>query len=155
MEIKEYIESGIIESFLLGLATPDEEVELQQLRRVFPELNVEIAMAERRLEKLAFEDAVEPPAVAWDNILQRVNWEEDNRDFKKKTKDQHNYYINVEPRKDELITVHKYWKYAFVTIFILSKIFLLGAIIYGLKYYREVNENSRKQPAPAQIERTR
>ncbi|MCK7555004.1 hypothetical protein MKQ70_08285 [Chitinophaga sedimenti] len=154
MEIKEYIDSGIIESYLLGLATPEEELELQQLRRVFPELNVEIAITERKLEKLAFEDAVEPPALAWDNIIQRITWEETNRDYgRTRKKDSSNIHIHMAPRKDDLITVHKYWKYAFICIFILSKLFLIGAIIYGLKYYREL----KSQPAqtPTQQEQTR
>jgi hypothetical protein len=155
LEIREYIESGIIESYLLGLATHDEAVELQQLRRVFPELNSEIAMTERRLEKMAFADDLKPPAEVWNKITHRIRWEEENRH--KSEEDRANYtFINMQPRTDHMITVHKNWKYAFIVIFILSKIFLIGAIILGLKYYREMRDHRvRQQSAPTQLERTK
>lgn len=156
MEIREYIESGIIESYLLGLASPQEEAELKQLRRVFPELNSEIAIAELRFEKLAFQDAVMPPEKTWDGIQQRICWEDE---FKRKTNnpaEKANYtFINMQPRQDSLITVHKNWKYAFIVIFILSKLLLIGAIILGVKYYQELKEHGAQQPKPTQIENRR
>lgn len=111
-------------------------------------------MTERRLEKMAFDDAVMPPAEVWSKITHRIRWEEENRS--KTEEERANYtFINMQPRDDHMITVHKNWKYAFIVIFILSKIFLIGAIILGLKYYREIRDHRAQQPVPSQVERTK
>lgn len=51
MDIKEYISSGIIETYVLGLCTPEEEQELEQLRSQHTELNKAILEYEKAMEK--------------------------------------------------------------------------------------------------------
>lgn len=62
MNVQEYISSGIVESYVLGLASPDEQREFEQICAQYPEvLEARIAF-ETSLEDLAMENAVVPPA---------------------------------------------------------------------------------------------
>ena len=52
MNIQEYISSGIIESYVLGLASPEERTEFEQICAQYPELaearnNFELALEEQ------------------------------------------------------------------------------------------------------------
>lgn len=58
MNIKEYIQSGIIESYVLGLADAEERAELEQLRMQHPEIEQAITAFERELESSAQHHAV-------------------------------------------------------------------------------------------------
>jgi anti-sigma-K factor RskA len=51
MDIKAYILSGIIETYVLGLCTPAEEQEFEQLRRQYPALDKAVLDFEEELEK--------------------------------------------------------------------------------------------------------
>ena len=61
MDIREYIQSGVIEAYVLGLATEQEVAELEGLRHVHPQIKQAINEFEISLEKKAFENAVDPP----------------------------------------------------------------------------------------------
>ncbi len=58
MNIKEYIQSGIIESYVLGLADAEERAELEQLRMQHPEIEQAIRTFEQELETSAQQNAV-------------------------------------------------------------------------------------------------
>jgi len=58
MNIKEYIQSGIIESYVLGLADAEERAELEQLRMQHPEIGQAIQAFEKELEASASRNAV-------------------------------------------------------------------------------------------------
>lgn len=62
MNIKEYISSGIVESYVLGLASEEERMEFEKLCSEYPELVAARNSFELSLEKQAFENAMEPPA---------------------------------------------------------------------------------------------
>jgi hypothetical protein len=51
MDIQQYISSGIIESYVMGLSSHDEEKELEQLRSQYPELDKAIIEYEVEMEK--------------------------------------------------------------------------------------------------------
>ena len=72
MDIKEYISSGIIESYVLGLATEEEVSILECVRQKNPEVEQAIRDMEQSLESLASHQAVEPSAslesAIWDRI---------------------------------------------------------------------------------------
>lgn len=53
MNIKEYIQSGIIESYVLGLADAEERAELEQLSMQYPEIGKAIQAFEEELETSA------------------------------------------------------------------------------------------------------
>ena len=62
MNIQEYISSGIIESYVLGLASPEERVEFEKMCALYPELAEARNSFELAIEKQAFQDSVLPPA---------------------------------------------------------------------------------------------
>jgi anti-sigma-K factor RskA len=59
---QEYIESGAIEAFVLGIATPDEVRELEQMKQLYPAVAQAIARFEEELEQKSLQQAVPPPA---------------------------------------------------------------------------------------------
>ena len=61
MNIEDYISSGILETYLLGLAGEEEARDLEQLCLQYPELNVALQETERTLEKYAQLHAILPP----------------------------------------------------------------------------------------------
>lgn len=62
MDIKEYIQSGIIEQYVLGLASTEEAVELEQLCIEYPELKEAISDFEKSFEESLFANQLQPPA---------------------------------------------------------------------------------------------
>lgn len=147
MELHHYIESGIIESYALGLATATEVEELQYMRKLYPELNTEIRMVERRIEMVALSEGVMPPARLKDRLFQRIDWE----DQKTKEKDKSNYtFINIESKNRDYITVHKWWKLFFIMVFIVSKVCLFAAIYYYLKYQQLQERKSEQVSYPTE-----
>jgi anti-sigma-K factor RskA len=72
MNIKEYIASGIIEQYVLGLCTNEEAKELEQLRNQYPELKEAILQYEVELEEKMMKDAILPSAEMDEKILRSL-----------------------------------------------------------------------------------
>ncbi|TMI98206.1 MAG: anti-sigma factor [Bacteroidetes bacterium] len=68
MNIKEYISSGVVESYVLGLLTAQERFEFEQYCEAYPELKAARDAFELAVEKQAMENAVSPPA----NVKEKV-----------------------------------------------------------------------------------
>ncbi len=68
-EIRAYIETGILELYVLGDLTHDEKIQVEGMALKYPEIKAEIAEIERSLEAYALENAVEPPAELRDKVL--------------------------------------------------------------------------------------
>ena len=60
MDTKAYIESGVIESYVLGFASAEEAVELEMLCVQYADIKNAVAEFEAVIEKRAFEDAIVP-----------------------------------------------------------------------------------------------
>lgn len=75
MDIKAYIESGIIESYVLGMADDQERAELEQLSRQYPEIKAAIEAFEVSLEQNAMANAMQPAARVKANILNEISHE--------------------------------------------------------------------------------
>jgi len=73
VNIKEYISSGIVESYVLGLASEEEKAEFEQLCTRYPELVAARNSFELSLEKEAFENASEPPGSVKQGFLDFIN----------------------------------------------------------------------------------
>ncbi|MBL7713085.1 MAG: anti-sigma factor [Chitinophagaceae bacterium] len=61
MNIQEYISSGIVEAYVLGLATESEVQELRQLMLQYPELRAAVQEQEDVLVRYAQQNAIAPP----------------------------------------------------------------------------------------------
>lgn len=72
MNLKEYIASGIIESYVMGLASESESVEFEQMCAQYPELVAERRKFEESLESYAAEQAMRPPKEVKAKILKAI-----------------------------------------------------------------------------------
>lgn len=73
MDIKEYIASGIIESYVLGFSSDQERREVECLSSIYPELKEEVERSQLALEKYAASIAVQPPEELKANILNAIS----------------------------------------------------------------------------------
>lgn len=72
MNIKEYISSGIIESYVLGLTSSEEAREFEQLCDTYPELVAERNRFEYELEEHALANSLPAPAYIGKRVLNRI-----------------------------------------------------------------------------------
>ena len=72
MDIKEYISSGIIESYVLGLASPEEMAEFEKLCREYPELLAARTNFEIALEKQMENQVIVPPAGIKEKVMNTI-----------------------------------------------------------------------------------
>ncbi|GAC1437751.1 MAG: hypothetical protein NVSMB63_00030 [Sediminibacterium sp.] len=75
MNIKAYIESGVIESYVLGMADAQEAAELEQLSRLYPEIRKAMDDFEALLEKTAMADARPAPAGVKERLFASLSHE--------------------------------------------------------------------------------
>jgi hypothetical protein len=143
MEIKRYIESGVLESYVLGATSEEETVELFQLKNQHPEIQNALFELETDLERIAQHMAIVPPPGMLTKIEDSINElinranttpQIENRKGNQKKSDtgNANQFIEVEAESKH-IRVHKLWRWVFGAVFILSKIFLIASIYYFLE----------------------
>jgi len=72
VNIKEYISSGVVESYVLGLLTAQERFEFEQYCEAYPELKAARNAFEIAIEKQAMENAVSPPAFVKEKVLSAI-----------------------------------------------------------------------------------
>ena len=72
MNIQEYIASGVLESYVLGLANETEIAEIEALALKSPEIKAEIRAIEDALESYAFANAEAPPAYLQNHIWEKI-----------------------------------------------------------------------------------
>jgi len=134
LNIQQYISSGIIESYLLGLVSEEESAELESMCRIYPELDVEIKYCQQRMERMMYDEPARPPAELKGRILQLI---EKTPEIEPVT----NYtFINLPHKEEGYITVSKMWKYVVLVQWILLKVMVVVAIFYYFKY-RELQES--------------
>jgi len=72
VNVKDYISSGIIESYVMGLANESERTEFEQLCTQYPELVAARRDFEEKLENHAFENAEIPPSMVKVKVLEAI-----------------------------------------------------------------------------------
>ena len=72
MDLKQYIESGIIESYVMGLASDTERTEFERLCKEYPELLAARRKFEEKLEGSASENAELPPPEVKAKVLEAI-----------------------------------------------------------------------------------
>jgi anti-sigma-K factor RskA len=76
LDIEAYIQSGIIESYVLGLSSTEEAIEVEKLRLQYPEIDKALEGFSVMLEKEAFENAIAPPADVKSKIIAGIKEDE-------------------------------------------------------------------------------
>lgn len=72
-----YIESGILELYVLGDLSREEALEVEVMASKYPEIKIEISAIEQTMEAYALQNEVEPSAPARSKILDRILGVED------------------------------------------------------------------------------
>jgi len=72
VNVSAYIQSGVIESYVLGLATPEERAEVERYRTRYPEVDAAIQQCEANLETNCFDHAKPPESDLWNDLKRRI-----------------------------------------------------------------------------------
>ena len=72
MDIKAYIESGILEQYVLGKVTETERLEVEQYASQYPEIKAELEAIEIAMEEFAMAQQVTPMPGGLDKIMARI-----------------------------------------------------------------------------------
>ena len=82
MDIKEYIASGILESYALGTVSEQERREVECMSAIYPEIREALVNYQLQIEKVASANAITPPSELKDRVLSAV-YEEIDKDTEK------------------------------------------------------------------------
>ena len=140
MEIKEYIESGVLEAYVIGSASEKEVERLLKYKEKYPEIQTALNQIETDMERIAQYMAVPPPPSLWAKIESYNDGLVITPDVKpaKVKENKHNQrnpdqqFIEVEGSSSHM-RIHKLWRWVFAAVFVLGKIFLGFAIYYYLE----------------------
>lgn len=135
---------------MLGLASEEEEQEVQQMKVLYPEVSSALNELEIQIEQYCLDNAVPPPPDTWELIQARTTGKDikkrdqngQDRQRKAAPKPDKPDYLEVEV-SDSFIRVHKLWRLAFLIVFILSKIFLVAGLYYYFKADSQQEEIER------------
>jgi anti-sigma-K factor RskA len=72
VNIKEYISSGILESYALGELTPSERLEVEKNLAQYPELRAELALVEETMEAFLMKAGEQPGAEVKEKIMASI-----------------------------------------------------------------------------------
>ncbi|HEY4108984.1 hypothetical protein [Puia sp.] len=149
MNIELYMQSGIVESYALGLATQQEVDEFEQLLPHFPELKDALLDFEYHLELFSIDNEIPPPPEIRQQVEDRLRGvpalpHSTRREYRRHGPE----YVQAKETSNH-IRVHKIWRSLFIAVFILSKIFLILAIYYFLQY-RHAEKQASQVQAPVE-----
>ncbi|MBL4676081.1 MAG: anti-sigma factor [Mucilaginibacter sp.] len=149
-DVKAYIESGILELYVLGDLNPEERLEVEKTALEYPAVKAELAEIEKTMELFAEEHAIEPSEQLRGKIINStlVNLGDD-RIFTKQRK----HSDEEEYEDDKVITMPKrtqFYKYAFAAC-----LTLLLISIYGMVNLYSQLQESNTQLATLQADKTK
>ena len=136
-DIKAYIESGILELYVLGDVTPEEKLQVEMMASKHPAIKAELDEIERSMELFAEDNAVEPPAHLRDRVLNSIltNFADDST-FNTHT-------TNEEQPNNNLVVMpaaktSNFYQYAFAACFTL----LLVSVIALISLYNRLQQSN-------------
>ncbi len=140
MDTKAYIESGIVESYVLGLCSNEEAVELELLCDIYPEVKTAVDEFAVLIEKKAFENAVAPPAEMKQKLMMALAGE-----FTPETKDDKKEAVILPFQTSDANKVRQVsmWRYVAAA----SIILLVVSAALNFYYYNNYQSASSKYQA--------
>jgi len=78
--LKAYIESGVLELYVLGDLSPEETLHVEEMASRYPEVRDELAAIEQAMEEYAMQNAVEPSIEVGTRLFEKLGIREDNED---------------------------------------------------------------------------
>ncbi|GAB3807785.1 hypothetical protein GCM10028819_45370 [Spirosoma humi] len=159
MKTFNYLKDGILEAYLLGLTTEKEKEEVEQLLAKDDDVRTALNELEADMEAYFLRNGVPPPPSIREAVMLRISeteikkWEEEpstqTAQESTETRSNEQSYVHVEV-DDTHIRVHKYWRPAFIAVFVLSKIFLILGLYYYFKASSQAEEIIRLKAATPQ-----
>ncbi|HVU95861.1 MAG TPA: hypothetical protein VHE34_11585 [Puia sp.] len=134
MNIELYLQSGIVESYALGLATQREVDEFEELLPHYPELKEALRDFEYHLELFSIDHEVPPPAEVRKRIEDRLRELPAIPESRRRVGRGDRTEFVAAKETSEYIRVHRIWRTLFLVVFVLAKIFLILAIYYFIQY---------------------
>lgn len=132
-DIKAYIESGILELYVLGDVTPEERLQVEAMAAKHPAVKAELQEIERSLEMYADQNAVDPSENLRNMVLNSlVTNLGDDRIFRSKEEKADNV---VPIRRPDQVVIYKY---AFAACFVL----LIVSIAALINAYHQIHQSN-------------
>lgn len=135
MNIREYIESGILELYVAGSLPEDQKREVEQLAVQYPEVRKEITAIEEAFELYAHAHAKKPSGQVLENILSKI--ESGQKTSEKKTA--RTIPLNAE-RREGTVRILRTLAYAASILLLIS----LGLNVYYYNSYKRVQTDLAK-----------
>jgi len=121
VDVKEIISSGVLELYVMGLASQQEIRDVEAWAKQYPEVAAELNAIASGLESYAQANAIEPDASVKERILAKIK----DDTVKHFTRD------NADTAK--VYSISPAWKYAAAA----SIILLIGSLIFNYTYYKK------------------
>lgn len=141
----------------MGIATEEEVQQVLLLKKEYPEFKDALENLEMDMEVLAQGMAIMPPPGTLEKIETEINEIQRRSQVVQKIvvpntgsengrSDKEEKYIEVEAESNQM-RVNKAWKWIFIAVFILGKVFLAGAIYFYLE-----NRQAREEVKELKLE---
>lgn len=130
MNIQEYISSGIIESYVLGLASPQEREEFERMCAAHTEIRIARDEFEIQLEAFALKNAVKPPAHVRSKLFAEIEIEKQESEFTPK--------INSK-NTGSIPSIQPWWRYLAAA----SVILLLASSALNFYFYSQFKSTEK------------
>ncbi|MDX1904863.1 MAG: anti-sigma factor [Thermonemataceae bacterium] len=88
MNIQEFIESGILSVYVLGVASEEEQQQVEKMANLYPEIQEELSVLQAAMSEYVAQYEVPPPASLKNKVMKAVEVQESGRipaDYKKST----------------------------------------------------------------------
>lgn len=128
MDIKAYIESGILESYVMRLTSPEETAEVESMIAAHPEIAEAVTSFEINLERQLMAAAIPPPASVKQQLMEQLA-----PGFSQSIKD------DLSPQSGKVASMRSatpVWKYVAAACIVL----LLGSGWLNMYYYKKYNQ---------------
>lgn len=149
MNKQEFIESGMLESHLMGLSNEDEQEQVAEMMlsdRTLPPYAVKL---EEDIKRYFAEGSVPPPEAVREIILLRsIREKKGQSSSHERETPKAPQFLDVEVN-DTHMKVHKLWRPAFIAVFILSKIFLIAGLYF---YFKSVSQQEELQKIKTEMQ---
>ena len=138
-DIRAYIESGILELYVLGDVSPGERLQVEEMAQKHPAVKAELDEIERSLESYALENAVEPSENLRDRVMGSIltNFGDDNN-FPERPQHVNQKVVELTSRKE-----NNFYKYAFAACLAL----LIASTIALVSVYSHLQQSNSQLEA--------
>lgn len=137
MNTKEYISSGIIESYILGLASPEEAGILECVMKNNAEVKTAFEEAQKTLEDLATAQAVAPPEDLKSKIWNKIQQEQVVEEVKPAMEQGNSIFEKEKDSKEIKIQKNTQWK----TYAIAASVLFLVSVAGNIFWMKNQSEN--------------